>query len=96
MSRCDALDVLQETFAYLLRKSPGFCLTASVTTLLHPVVKNTSLAILRRKRRRQTGTAARAEIPAALRIPCGTVKSRMHNALQTLRQDDRARRYFED
>ena len=36
------------------------------------------------------------EIAAALRIPCGTVKSRMHNALQTLRQDDRARRYFED
>ena len=64
MSRYDALDVLQETFAYLPRKSPGFRLTASMTTLLHPVVKNTSLAILRRKRRRQTGTEAWADILA--------------------------------
>ena len=34
------------------------------------------------------------EIAEALRIPEGTVKSRIHNALTTLRQDERARRYF--
>lgn len=50
----DALDVLQETFAYLFRKFPGFVLTARMTTFLYPVVKNLSLAA-RRKRLRQTG-----------------------------------------
>jgi RNA polymerase sigma-70 factor, ECF subfamily len=50
----DALDVLQETFAYLFRKFPGFVLTARMTTFLYPVVKNLSLAA-RRKRVRQLG-----------------------------------------
>lgn len=39
----DALDELQETFAYLFRKFPGFVLTARMTTFLYPVVKNLSL-----------------------------------------------------
>jgi RNA polymerase sigma-70 factor (ECF subfamily) len=47
----DALDVLQETFAYFFRKFPGFMLTASMTTFLYPVVKNLSIAA-RRKRAR--------------------------------------------
>ena len=38
----DALDVLQETFTYLLRKFPNFELTASMTTFLYPVVKHVS------------------------------------------------------
>ncbi len=50
----DALDVLQETFAYVSSKFPGFELRASFTTFLYPVVKNTALAI-RRKRGRFTG-----------------------------------------
>src|SRR5688500_17717174 len=49
----DALDVLQETFAYVFRKFPGFRLTASMTTFLYPVVKNLSIAA-RRKRTRQS------------------------------------------
>src|SRR3954469_24762982 len=53
----DALDVLQETFAYLLRKFPGFRLTASMTTFLYPVVKNLSIAA-RRKRTRMASTDA--------------------------------------
>ena len=44
----DALDVLQETFAYLLKKFPGFQLTASMTTFLYPVVKHISLTVRRR------------------------------------------------
>src|SRR5690349_24540123 len=48
----DALDVLQETFAYVLRKFPGFRLSASMTTFLYPVVKNLSIAA-KRKRTRQ-------------------------------------------
>src|SRR5687767_14301327 len=134
----DALDVLQETFAYVFRKFPGFRLTASMTTFLYPVVKNLSIAA-RRKRTRMASTDAidapdpaapdavdparqRSELQAvmaalpegqrevllmrfvdgmnlqeiadALGIPEGTVKSRIHNAIATLRADERARRYF--
>jgi RNA polymerase sigma-70 factor (ECF subfamily) len=47
----DALDVLQETFAYLARKFPGFALTSTLTTFLYPAVRNYSIAA-RRKRQR--------------------------------------------
>ena len=36
-----------------------------------------------------------AEIALALSIPLGTVKSRLHGALATLKNDPRVRRYFE-
>ena len=135
----DALDVLQETFTYVLRKFPGFRLTAAMTTFLYPVVKHLALAA-RRKRVRmkaadegvldaipahggaEPGSArgelasvlaslpethrevllmrfvdglALEEIARALDIPLGTVKSRMHNALATLRRDRRTQTYFE-
>jgi RNA polymerase sigma-70 factor (ECF subfamily) len=135
----DALDVLQETFAYVFRKFPGFVLTASMTTFLYPVVRNLSIAA-RRKRTRQAqlpeGAAhadpaapeeihygkereelsavlsglpegqrevllmrfvdgmSLAEIGAALGVPEGTVKSRLHNAIAALRKDERTVRYF--
>ena len=56
----DALDVLQETFAYVFRKFPGFRLTANMTTFLYPVVKNLSIAA-RRKRTRQVQDEAAFE-----------------------------------
>jgi RNA polymerase sigma-70 factor (ECF subfamily) len=133
----DALDVLQETFSYVLRKFPHLELTASMKTFLYPAVRNLSIEI-RRKRRRSTGnpesldllpapgspaSAAQDdlaavllaldaahrevllmrfvdglkldEIAAALTIPLGTVKSRLHNALSQLRADPRTRRYFD-
>lgn len=131
----DALDVLQETFSYVLGKLPGLRLTARFTTFLFPVVKNLSIAA-RRKRDRALGEgplpegAAAAtdaggeredlagalsalseehretlllrfvddmsqdEIAAALGIPVGTVKSRIHNAIEALRADPRAQEYF--
>jgi RNA polymerase sigma-70 factor (ECF subfamily) len=137
-NREDALDVLQETFVYLLNKFPGFRLTATMTTFLYPVVKNTSLAVLRKKRRVADAANPLTEVAApvqpvqipdsrkelatvlsalpegqrevllmrfvdgmtingiatVLAIPPGTVKSRLHNALNTLRDDDHTRRYF--
>lgn len=51
----DALDVLQETFAYLARKFPGFQLTAAMTTFLYPAVRNLAIAA-NRKRQRSVGS----------------------------------------
>jgi len=47
----DALDVLQETFTYLLGKFPGFELTSSMTTFLYPAVRHISITICSKKNR---------------------------------------------
>jgi RNA polymerase sigma-70 factor (ECF subfamily) len=136
-NRDDSLDVLQDTFAYLLRKFPGFRLTAGMKTFLYPVVKHLSIAARRKTGRLVVDSdvldtiavpgevlpARRAELAAALStlsgihrevllmrfvddmtlqeiavalgIPLGTVKSRLHDALATLREDERTRGYFE-
>ena len=133
-----SLDVLQETFLYLLRKFPGFKLTANLKTFLYPAVRHLALAA-RSKAARYQATAADldqlehapapsaagsdvadlqfvlaalpqeqrevlllrfvdglslAEVAEAMRIPLGTVKSRLHNALQTLRHDERTIIFF--
>lgn len=134
-----ALDVMQETFLYLLKKFPGFRLTAQFKTFLYPAVRNLSIAARRKAGRYQatlgeleqiektpapetTQTAAGdlevvlaqlpeeqrevlllrfvdglslAEVAEAMAIPVGTVKSRLHNSLQTLRADERTRIFFE-
>lgn len=50
-----ALDVLQETFAYLLRQfppsGPGLQLTAKLRTYLYPVTKNTAISSRRKAER---------------------------------------------
>ncbi|MHC4664844.1 MAG: RNA polymerase sigma factor [Planctomycetota bacterium] len=61
-----ALDVLQETFIYLLKKFPHFQLTASMTTFLYPVVKHVSLGIRARSRRHLSGDETLSELPAQL------------------------------
>lgn len=134
-----ALDVLQETFLYVLKKFPGFRLTANFKTFLYPAVRNYSIAARRKTARYQSSpeeagaleTApapsekpseladlravlsslpaeqrevvllryvdgfALDEIARAMDIPLGTVKSRLHNALNFLRQDKRTKIFFE-
>ncbi len=152
---CDhdlALDVLQETFAYVLRKCPSLKLTAEMKTFLYPVIKHTAIALRNKSLRFVSddqaladlnappdprgatgslpasadppGESARTELASALRvlppeqretllmrfvddmtlqeisdalsIALGTVKSRLHHALKTLREDGNTRRYFVD
>jgi RNA polymerase sigma-70 factor (ECF subfamily) len=133
-----ALDVMQETFLYFLKKFPGFRLIANLKTFFYPAVKNLSIAARRKSQRYQSGEAEQmllanlpgseatqetgdlavvlanlseehrevlllrfvdglslAEIAEAVGIPLGTVKSRLHNALETLRQDPRTKEFFE-
>jgi len=83
----DALDVLQETFAYLLRKLPGLHLTAAMTTFLYPVVKHLSLNL----RRKRTPVTADEDLLAALPAPTSEESSRaeLAAALATLPVDQR-------
>lgn len=125
-----ALDVLQETFLYVLRKFPGFKLTCQFRSFLYPAVRNLAIAARRKSARlqdsgelnlehlpapieAQDGAGGRAqlagvvaalpdaqrevlllrfgdglslqEIADALEVPLGTVKSRLHHALGSLR-----------
>src|ERR1043166_1250655 len=53
-----ALDVLQETFLYVLRKFPGFRLTANFKTFLYPAVRNLSITARRKAERYQASEEA--------------------------------------
>ena len=61
----DALDVLQETFAYLLRKCPQLQLSGRMTTFLYPVVKHLAQAARRKRGRYRSDEEALAGLAAA-------------------------------
>lgn len=134
----DALDVLQETFAYFVRKFPGFVLTAQLTTFFYPAVRNLSIAARKKRQRVSSGDTemeqfaaaeptdsmdrddfsdllqtlsdqhreilmmrfvdgmTQPEIAAALDIPLGTVKSRLHHAIQSVKNSPAAARLAAD
>ena len=60
-----ALDVLQETFLYFLRKFPGFVLTSQLKTFLYPAVRNLSIAAGQKARRAQGDMP----MPETLEVP---------------------------
>lgn len=135
-NREDALDVLQDTFIYLMGKFPGFTLTASMKTFLYPTIKHQAMNVRRKRSKYTSDDHGLSELPApelkegdsrselvvvlnilpdeqreilllrfvdgmelqeisvALNVPLGTVKSRLHRSLQTLREDNRTRDYF--
>jgi RNA polymerase sigma-70 factor (ECF subfamily) len=119
--REDALDVLQETFAYLHRKRRDFELRSQMKTFLYPVVKHLSLSRAQATRRQapldpkldpSAPQPPSDDVPSllkgltdvqqevvllrfvdgldlqaiadALEVPLGTVKSRLHSALEIL------------
>jgi RNA polymerase sigma-70 factor (ECF subfamily) len=124
--RDEALDVLQEVFAYFFGKFPGFVLTAALKTFLYPAVKHICLTRGRRQHNTVDVTELAETLPEknwepprpdlgklvaslpepqrevvllrfaddqslqqiseTLDIPVGTVKSRLHNALATLKK----------
>ncbi len=132
-----ALDVLQETFLYVLGKFPGFELRSKMKTFLYPTVRHLSVALQSKATRRPpphgellfdppsdpcAGERIRglaelmevlpvgqrevlilrfadglslAEIAKALQIPLGTVKSRLHGAIEALRGNERSKKYFD-
>lgn len=59
-----ALDVLQEAFLYLLRKTPGFRLTCQFRSFLYPAVKNLSLAARHKAERCQSDGTELTEVEA--------------------------------
>ena len=63
-NRDDALDVMQDTFVYLLGKFPDFELTASLKTFLYPAVKHLSLQRRRKAGREVPDDGALATVPA--------------------------------
>jgi len=73
-NHADAQDVLQETFAYLYKKFPGFRLTASMTTFLYPAVRNLSLELIRKRRTATTSSAdVLADMPGFAAAPDGAL-----------------------
>jgi len=133
-----ALDALQETFAYVLKKFPpageGLTLTARFTSFLYPVAKNCAISLTRKSQRFPAADVRPDDLPAArapegsdvsgairdlpderrevimlrfvddlslkeiadvLKIPLGTVKSRLHLAIKQLRNAPGTKKFFD-
>ncbi len=88
-NREDALDVLQETFTYLLGKFPGFQLTASMKTFLYPAVRHLSAAIRTKKRRFRSDDEIMSELAAPASAEPDGRRSDLAVALSALPEEHR-------
>ena len=85
-----ALDVLQETFLYFVRKFPGFRLTAHLKTFLYPAVRNLSIAARRKAERFQSVENETGTIEAATTtVPVGNQNESLVAALAVLSDEHR-------
>lgn len=75
-----ALDVLQETFLYVLRKFPGFVLTCQFRSFLYPAVRNLSIAARQKSARIQSSEAIDLDQFEAPRENTDAQSSRAHFA----------------
>lgn len=133
-----ALDVLQETFEYVLSKFPSFKLEANMKTFLYPVVRHIAISSQSKAKRLSLGDThppshalaidpeakenraqlalvmdslpphqyeiiilryvdglSLSHIATAMRIPLGTVESRLHSALTAMHENELTKRYFD-
>lgn len=132
-----ALDVLQDTFSYILKKFPppgeGLVLNAELRTLLYVVAKNNAISMLRKANKigenidpdelpapgyrdssdlaallqgltpgqreivtlRFVDDLSLKDIGDVLDIPLGTVKSRLHTAIEAMRKLPNVKDFFE-
>ena len=95
-----ALDVLQETFAYLLRRFPptgeGIELTAKLTTLLYPIAKNTALTAARKAARFEgSDEVAPDDLPAPQAADSGDIR-KLLASLPTAQREVLQLRFVDD
>ena len=80
-----ALDVLQETFLYFVKKFPGFQLTASLKTFLYPAVKHLSIGARRQSQRFQSTESELEQLEISMTTdPIRTEEDTLHAVLATL------------
>jgi len=84
-----SLDVLQETFMYLLKKLPKLELRARMRTLLYPVVKHLALSAVHRKRRFISNDETVSEAPAPLVKDAESSRAELAAALGGLPEEQR-------
>ena len=88
-NREHALDVLQETYLYFLKKFPGFVLTSSMKTFLYPAVRHISITIARRARRDVSDEELLNELPAGEQTNATGLRSELAGVLKRLPSDQR-------
>ncbi len=68
-NEADALDALQEVFAYILKKTPRLMPHVKLTTYLYPVTKNISMTLLRKRGKTVSSDAASDAILSQMAAP---------------------------
>jgi len=85
-----ALDVLQETFLYFVKKFPGFQFRANLKTFLYPAVQNLAIAARRQKQRIQSTEAELKQMECIVTTPPAIAEhERVRVVLATLSGDQR-------